>query len=262
MLYVAMTFWMLVIVFAAWGIHTIWSSLIKPRVVNSVLLPGTLVAQLGHVLGLLVTGGTVQNTTLMADDEEGQPQTAEPEETRVPVIGPVLVGLLPLVACGACLYLAARWWGRVVVASYASKFGLPQRLPTTLDGVWDLLRALVTSAEAVLGAIVGSNLLHWPTLLFLYLAVCLTVRMGPLHGNYRGAIGAIVLAGGLIGLLGTLLQPARELVQSSWPVLSFATGMLLLLLIISLVVRGVVAMIRILAGSQKGSPARSARASR
>lgn len=245
-----MTFWMLVIVFAAWGIHTLWSSLVKPRVVNSVLLPGTLVAQLGHVLGLLVTGGTVQNTSLMGDDEDGEPKAEQAEDTRVPVLGPVLVGLLPLLACGACLYVAARWWGQTVVGSYAERFGLPQRLPTTLGGVWELLRGVVTAAEALLTAILSSNLLHWPTLLFLYLAVCLTVRMGPLHGNYRGALGAIVLAGGLIGLLGTLMQPARELVQSSWPVLSFAAGTLLLLLIVSLFVRGVVALVRIVAAGR------------
>ncbi|MBN1513099.1 MAG: hypothetical protein JXB13_13880, partial [Phycisphaerae bacterium] len=72
MLYVAMTFWLLVIVFLAWGVHQIWSGMVKPRTVNSILLPGTLVAQLGHVLGLLVTGATVSNTTLYKDDESGE----------------------------------------------------------------------------------------------------------------------------------------------------------------------------------------------
>jgi hypothetical protein len=44
MLYAALTFWLLIIVFSAWGVHTLLSQLIKPKVVNSILLPGTLVA--------------------------------------------------------------------------------------------------------------------------------------------------------------------------------------------------------------------------
>ena len=74
MLYAALTLWLLVIVFCAWGVHRIWSGLVKPRVVNTILLPGTLVAQLGHVLGLLVTGNPVRNTALMGDDEKGDPK--------------------------------------------------------------------------------------------------------------------------------------------------------------------------------------------
>ena len=50
--YAAMTFWMLVIIFAALGVHHLWSSLIQPKVVNSILLPGTLIATLGHIFGL------------------------------------------------------------------------------------------------------------------------------------------------------------------------------------------------------------------
>ena len=56
MLYAALTFWLLVIVFSAWGVHWLWSQMIKPRAVNTVLLPGTLVAQLGHVLGVAAHG--------------------------------------------------------------------------------------------------------------------------------------------------------------------------------------------------------------
>ena len=68
MVYAAFTFWLLVIVLTAWGVHRLWSGMVKPKVLNTVLLPGTLVAQIGHVLGLLVTGATVTNTTLYKKD--------------------------------------------------------------------------------------------------------------------------------------------------------------------------------------------------
>src|SRR5262249_53857726 len=111
MLYAAATMWLMLIVLLAWGVHHLWSGLIKPKVVNSILLPGTLVAQIGHVFGLLVTGGTVNNTALMTDDESGAPQTATDAKPRVPVVGPIIVALLPMVALGIAIYQSVRWVG-------------------------------------------------------------------------------------------------------------------------------------------------------
>lgn len=252
MLYAALTFWLLVIVFSAWGVHHLWSGLVKPRVVNSVLLPGTLVAQLGHVLGLLVTGNSVQNTSLMSDDESGEPTSDTPERPKIPVIGPILIALLPLVACAACLYIAARnWGGNVLATSTGAAALLPQSLPLSIDGAWDLLRNMLSLSEVVLHSIAHSDLQNWTTVLFVYLAVCLTVRMSPFEGNRRGAIGAILLSGLVIGVLATLIPSFRGfIVESSWPVLSFAVGMLLFLLLISLIVAGVVGLVRILAKNE------------
>ena len=248
-LYVALTLWLLVIMFAAWGVHALWSRLVKPRIVNSVLLPGTLVAQLGHVLGLLITGNSVQNTKLMGDDEKGDPESDTPDEQKLPVIGPILVGLLPLAACAACLYAAARLWGDSLLGeiSAGTPLSLPQSLPTTLAGVWQLLRDCITLSEDLVNTILTSDLMDWSTVLFLYLAVCLTVRMAPFEDNRRGAVGAIFLAAIAIAMLSRLLPAAHQFVEvSSWPVLGFAVGMLLFLLLASLLVTGVVGIIRIL----------------
>jgi len=250
MLYAALTFWLLVIIFSAWGVHSMWSGLVRPRVINAVLLPGTLVAQLGHVLGLLVTGNSVRNTALMRDDDSGDPQSETPDTQRLPVIGPILIGLLPLLACAICLYFAARTWGGGVVGSVEAPAAaaVAQALPTSIAGFWELLRSGVTAAEQMLDTIMGSDPMRWQTLLFLYLAVCLTVRMTPFEGNRRGAIGAIFLAGLLVGIAG-LISPGKVegFALSSWPLLSFAVGMLLLLLVITAIVTGVVGLVRVLA---------------
>lgn len=252
-LYASLTFWLVIIMFSAWGVHRLWSSLIKPRVVNSLLLPGTLVAQLGHVLGLLLSGNAVKNTALMGDDEEGDPKSETPEQQRLPIIGPILVGLLPLVACAVGLYVAARLWGGSVLGGMAQgdAYQLPQVLPLTLAGLWDLMRGGVTLIEGMLNAIIHSNLPNWSTVLFLYLAVCLTVRMAPFEGNQRGAIGAIVLAAIIIAVLASLIPGARAFIEdTSWPILSFAVGMLLFLLLFSLLVHGVIGFIKILANNR------------
>ncbi|MBN2445296.1 MAG: hypothetical protein JXO22_01120 [Phycisphaerae bacterium] len=249
MLYAALTFWLFVIIFSAWGVHSLLSRLIKPRIVNSILLPGTLVAQLGHVLGLLVTGNAVQNTKLMGDDEKGEPTSEQPETHKIPIFGSILVGLLPLVACAACLYVATNLWGTGVM-SQSGSLEVQQTLPTSIAAAWDLPRQCIDAMQNMLDAIIASDLPAWPTLLFLYLAVCLTVRMAPFEGHQRGAVGAIVLAGLVIWLIGSLTPAAHDLVLSSWPILSFAVAMLLFLLTLSLLLSGIVGLFKILSSNQ------------
>jgi hypothetical protein len=256
MLYAALTFWLLVIMFAAWGVHHIWSGLIKPRTVNFTLLPGTLAAQLGHVMGLLVTGNSVKNTQLMGDDEKGDPKSATPDRVRLPVAGPIIIGLLPLVACAVCLWFAARYWGWSVIQGLNAeevRGGLARTLPTSVPAFWDFLRGAITLMERMLDGVLRSDLPNWSTILFLYLAICLTVRMAPFEGNRRGAIGAVLLSGLVIGLLGSLIPAVRETLAASgpsWLILSFAVAALLFLLLISLLAAGVVGIVRILAGKQ------------
>jgi len=167
----------------------------------------------------------------------------------LPIFGPILVGLLPLVACAGCLYIAARLWGSSVLGDISGGAALQvsQTLPTTLGGIWDVLRGSITLIEEVLDAILHSDLPQWSTVLFLYLAVCLTVRMAPFEDNRRGAIGAIFLAAIVIAVLASCLPAAKGIILSSWPILSFAVGMLLFLLLLSLLVSGLIGFVRILA---------------
>ena len=103
MLYVAMTLWLMMIVLSAWGVYRLWSAMVRPRIINMLLLPGTLVAQLGHVVGLLVTGATVNDTTLYKDDESGDPGATQNAKPRIPILGHRISGALLLLACGRAL---------------------------------------------------------------------------------------------------------------------------------------------------------------
>ena len=245
MLYAAMTLWLLVVIFAAWGIHKLWSGVVPPRVVNSVLLPGTFVAQVGRVLGLLATGGTINNTALVKDDGSAEPQTPQDPQTRIPVLGPIVVAMLPLVACAAAIYLVASWLGRETILALSQQ-GVAERLPASVPAVWQLLRDGLTQAENLGFVLVQSDFGAWQTWVFIYLVICFTVRMAPLEGNLRGAIGAIVLLGLLAALAGSLFPAGREAIVSSWPVLSFSVAALLLLLMLSLVMRGAVGLGKLL----------------
>ncbi len=245
MTYVALTFWLAVIVMTAWGVHRLWSGLVEARVLNTVLLPGTLVAQVGHVLGQLVTGATISNTTLYPDDESHEPQTTPNPQPRIPVIGPVVIGLLPLVACATAIYFLANQMGRPVLGRLAPDAVGPV-LPTTLAGVWQLLRDQITLVESMVSAVRAADFGSWTTWVFLYLLICLTVRIAPFPGNLRGALVGILILGVAGATISSLFQVADPRVQSAWGVLNLTVGTLLFLLLISLLIRGGVGLIRTL----------------
>lgn len=247
MVYIALTFWLLIVVLTAWGVHRLWSGMIKAKLLNTILLPGTLIAQLGHVLGLLVTGATVSNTTLFKDDESGAPENTADPKPRVPLIGPVIIAMLPLLACGVAIYFLAQLLGGPVLSNLTTQ-AVGGTLPTTLPGVWQMLRDQITLVESIVGAVTGSDLTSWRTLLFLYLLVCLTVRIAPFPGNLRGSLAAIVILGFGAALISSLFAVADPRVHSGWSVLNLTVATLLLLLLCSLLVRGGVGLIQVLRG--------------
>ncbi len=245
MVYLALTFWLLVIVWVAWGVHRLWSGMVKAKVLNTVLLPGTLVAQLGHVLGLLVTGATVTGTTLYKDDESGDPETTSDPQPRVPVIGPVVIGMLPLLSCAVAIYFVARYLGEPVLANMTTQ-AVRADLPMSLSGVFQLLRDQITLVESIVSAAAAADFTYWKTGVFLYLLVCLTVRIAPFPGNLRGSLAAIVILGISAAMISTLFDMADPRVQNGWAVLNLTVATLLFLLMISLVVRGGVGLVQVL----------------
>lgn len=245
MLFATLTFWMLIIVFAAWGVQRLWGGMVKPRVINIVLLPGTLVAQLGHVLGLLVTGATVSGTALYKN-ESGEPGTTQGAQPRIPVIGPMIIGMLPLAACTATICVVSAFLGRNFLTSLHDQ-RLASALPTTLAGVWQLLRDQVTMVERLVEVSAAALPGSWRLWLFIYLMICLTVRMAPFPGNVRGSLGAIVAAGACGAGIEMLWHAPTRYVESGWIILSLTVPTVVLLLLISALVRAAVGLGRIVA---------------
>jgi hypothetical protein len=237
MLYAALTFWILVAVLLAWGVRELLLGLTKPKVLNAILLPGTLAGMIGHVVGLLMTGSTVRDTTLFKDDESGEPGATPDPKPRIPILGPIIIAMLPLVACAAAIQASTRYLGRGVVGKIKTDIIGPS-LPTTLADFWQMLRDLVTLTESVVVAILRADLTYWPNLLFVYLLVCLTIRMAPFPGTLRGALGAILLLGGAAAITTSLFAVDAPSVTAGWAVLNITIGCLLLLLIVSLLLRG------------------------
>lgn len=247
-LYAAMTFWLMFIVLAARGVHQLWAGMVKPRAIHIILLPGTLVAQLGHVLGLLITGATVNNTALVKN-ESGEPATTQDAKPRIPVIGPMVIGMLPLMACAAAIFVVARNLGQSLLAGL-DNHRIADQLPTTAAGAWQMVRDHVTIVEALVNAAAAALPGTWHLWLFIYLMICLTVRMAPFPGNFRGSLGAIIVLGLLTALIALVWPAVPRYVESGWPVLSLAVPTLTFLLILSALIRGAVGLGKLIARNE------------
>ena len=90
-------------------------------------------------------------------------------------------------------------------------------------------------------------MLTWHTALFSYLMICLTVRMAPFPGNARGHFGAIAASGGILALIGTISTKPSEMIEQAWPLIAVTVGWLTLLMLISLLSKGVVSIIQVIA---------------
>lgn len=249
--YAALTFWLIVIVLAAMGVHQLWSSLVQPRIVNSLLLPGTLVAQLGHVVGLLITGGTVNDTSLVKDDDSGEPQTGSDTHSRIPIVGPIVIALLPLVGCAVAIYWVAYYFDSPILARMDTSVSTEAiGLPTTIPLMFQAMRQSLTLVEQFLETMRTSDLSNWKTLLFLYLVICLTVRMAPFTGNLKGSLGAILLFGVIAFLIGQLTSNTAAWLRSAWPLVNFCAAVSLFLLLFSLLLKGTVCLAKTLFGGK------------
>jgi len=249
MLYAVLVFWLVVAIFAAQAACGLLVRLLPAKIVNYLLLPGTVVAQIGHVVALLVTGATIRQTRLISRPE-GEPELHAEARPKLPVIGPVLVAVLPMFCCGLGLYLVHKWLA--VGLAINSRTSLPQDVPLSISEFWKSVGRLVDVLAAMSDSWLHARWSDWRTWLMAYLTVCLTIRIAPLPADVRPALAGLAIFGLLCGLFGMFSDWPEDLLRGSWPAVSFLVGNLLLLLTILLLVSALVGLYRILRG-QSGS---------
>lgn len=240
MIYAAASIWLMLAVLLAWGVDRLWADLAKPRTLQILLFPGTVIAQLGRIVGLLITGAKVVQVAV-PDGEGGGKSKGADWEPKLPVIGPLIVALLPMAFLGIVIYFVSVRLGYSVLVNLPTD-EVSTVVPTTLGAFWDQVRSLVTLCQATLDAVRTADTDFWKIALFIYLMACLTVRLAPLPGNVRGHLGAIIAIGITAALIGTVLEGLPSLIQRAWPLLALAVGWLLLMLLLSLLVRAVVSL--------------------
>jgi len=262
-IYAAFTLWFFLILFVAIGVHRLWAGLVGARPVGWALLPGTLVAEMAYILGCLITGGEIRRANLFPTrgGPRGGGEAAEPRteaEPKLKIIGPVFASLLAVVACVAALIVLHSLLGEPVIAEFTGLPGLlglnslPKELPTSTEAFWEQLRGQVSLLRRMAGTLVELEWTNWRVPLFVYLTICLSVRLAPVRRDLRGTLAAVVLIAGGIALVGVIWKQFSDLMQDLWPLLTYIWASLLFLLAVTLLVRGVVWLVLVLAGKAEG----------
>jgi hypothetical protein len=232
MLYAAFVFWSIVAIFAARAAYGLLGCVMPPKVLNYALLPGTLVAQIGHHLALLVTGGTI-NQSRLANESTGEPEIQADAKPRIPVLGPVLVAVVPIFLCGLAMVFAADFFSAKALVQEARSI-LPAELPRSLPAFWAQARTVLGSLEHASAMWSQADWDLWRTWLFAYLTICLTIRMSPLSQDLRPALLGVAMFGVIAWLVGMFTPWPADHLKQFWPKLSFLVSNLLLILVITL----------------------------
>jgi len=264
MIYAAFTMWLVLTVFAGIGVYRMWAALGKPAQVNWALLPGTLVSQMAYIFGCLITGGEIKNAKMVpakGDSGGGAPQTSD--SPRLKVVGPLVSSLMALVACGAAILAVDKVLGKPVMdrfgaggggASYTSSTegGLPKAPPKSWDQGWTMIAGQVGLVKHTCETWWDLEWKKWRVALFVYLAICLAVRLGPVSRPIRPTLAAVCAIAGVIAIIGAIDKDFTNLIDDVWPLLTYVWATLLTLLTGTLAILGAVAMWRILTGKDKG----------
>jgi len=260
-IYAAFSVYLLGILFIGRGVYRLWADLLRPATVNWALLPGTVVSEMAYIFGCLITGGEVRRAKLIDAAGGGKSAAGDGSEPtteatpRLRLVGPVVAAFASIIACGACLLLAHWAFGRPMTDVFADACDaivgrgtlLPDRLPTSIAEFWTHVHVQVDLVRAMGRTCLSFRRLDWRAPVFTYLAICLSVRLAPIRRSFRATLGAIVATAGIIALLG-LWARFHQLMVDLWPLVSTVWSLLLALLVLTLTVRGVVALVRALVG--------------
>lgn len=243
MLIATFVWWMVVAVLAGLAVLHLWRGIVSPRALDLGLLPGTLVARLGFALGVLLTGGTVERLSLV----ECEAPTTEPGNNRWLRLRHLVSALLPIVACAAAITMLVKSLGLAAARGMLAPRAAT-RLPTSLAGAWGFLRETVDLLQASLAATIRCNVFDWRFWVFLYLLICLALRLAPSRSQFRAALLGLLTLGFAMALLGLIAPGANDWLRRGWPVLSLVVATNLLLLVLTLLARGLLELVHVLRG--------------
>ena len=261
MVHVTFAFWLFLILFAGAGIYRMLCGFGKSRWVDWALLPGTIVSEMAYIFGSLITGGEVRRAKLIGSGQGRGGGTAAGTETapKLKVIGPVLAALAAIVACMAAIVVVHALLGEPVIKEFLTGEGplpgtpqmLPKVLPTSWDALWETLGGQISLLRRMAETLGRAHWLDWRVPLFVYLSLCLSIRLAPVSRPMRPTLGAAAAVAVLIAVAGLISDTFKNLVVDLWPLLTYVWSSLLFLLALTLLIRGVIHLVGVLTGKRR-----------
>lgn len=262
MIYVALTVWLFLIIFAGIGVYRMLGQFSKTRWVDWALLPGTIVSEMAYIFGCLITGAEVRRARLISSSHSSadRPAPATEATPKLKVVGPIIASLVAIISCMAAIVIVHTMLGGPVIQQFAPASLeadiLPQALPLSWESLWDCLHGQLDLVRRMSEAWGNANWLDWRIGLFVYLALCLSIRLAPVSRPVRPTLAAAVVISALIALMGMVSTSFAGLIEDLWPLVSYVWASLLLLLALVLLAKGVMYLVGVL--TEKKPPRRGA----
>ncbi len=253
--FLLLAIWVVLMLLGAKLVDSVWSDILG-KAYRIFMVPGIFVHELSHAAGCLLTGATVTKLSLW----ERQGGYVEHTPPKLPVVGQAIISMAPIVGCGAALWFATAWFGGQVPLG---KYQLPSSIALSPEGIGNFVTDTLLALKGALYSFYMADFADPRTYLFLYLSLTFLIALGPSETDFKNAaIGIAFIA------VGTLVADwvARDLGRTAgiqdiiaermWPLLSFAAGVLGLLVLVTLVARLAGWMLEFSGGKKAGAKAR------
>lgn len=254
MIYISFCAWIFLLAVTAIGIYRLWTRLAGGTLVDWLMLPATVPAELLYSLGRLMTGRPAYGGLI-------SPRHPSEDACRYAISGrggflvAMLSSFLTIIGGIALLSVVIQWLGIEIIEDMIGfpPETLPPCVPTDMSVFWDVLKRQITLLENLANALAEQNWLDWRTPLFLYGFIILTVRLFPVRHDARASIVTAVALAGLAAAGAMLFGKIRNVLEEElWYILTFAWTILLLLLCLTLLALGIYTLIRLFLSARGG----------
>ncbi len=248
---------MFLILLTGVGLYRLWAKHLGGAVTDWVLLPATVMSELAYSAGRLITGRPAYGGII-------SPQNVSTDACRTAISGKggflvaMLSSFLVLAVCATALGLLGKWMGGGVIQTFITARGvleavsLPKALPADWNAFWDTVTYQVELLRRFCEGWTRIDWANWPTLVFVYLSICFTIRLGPVRHDWRATLVVAAVLVALLAAAGKIFEPLQDVVYGDlWCLLTYAWGLLLFLLVVTLVVMGIVHLVRVVIPRRK-----------
>ncbi len=226
MIIVTCGIWLAVLLLIDFGIDRIHSSVLGGRLYRFFMFPGAIVHHVIQAVTCVLTGAPVKRVKFF-DNRESVVIHSEP---KLPGAGPILIALVPIVACGAMLVVLPMMFFQPLQIGC----GLPSLTDFSLDSISTWAKSFIDTFTDNIRYF-GSASYTVSLIAMLYLGLVLSVAAGmDMRGLRFSLTGITLLTGGADLAAGMFKGEITSFTQAAvWPLLSFAVPIALIFLLLS-----------------------------
>jgi len=205
--------WFILVLLAAEYAGNVWSGVLG-RAYWIMMAPGVAIHELSHAAGCLIMFAKINKIRLFGP-KGGEVQHGKP---KIPVIGPVVISLAPMVGCVLALTLVGMLLKSPLYKAIQNNLA-PMNLVFSPRGVGDFVTYTIRTIWELAKGIRETNWLEWRAWLFIYAAVCLGICMRPSGKDLKNCIVGLIGVGVTVAALDAVCRAVAK------PIPEAATGM-------------------------------------